>query len=176
MKKVFGWILMSVLILPAVTAQAKSETIFKQKNNPANFVRLQGIGRSEATTMKLSQPYTFTEDKMADILRSMRYSRRALFSDQVKNRRVFEEETIERYTPFLVQAFQQATPDQIVYMSVAQKRPWVIVRDDRITTLALWVSGQELHMRFDQTDYKLGGDYQANTPEGRKMRTNAVGL
>jgi hypothetical protein len=175
MKKIFGCILVLVLSLPPL-AWARSDVIWRQKNNAANFVRLIGIRGSKAETMALTQPYTFTEDKMADILRSLRYTRRALFTDKIKNRRVFEEETIERYTPLLVKAFAQATPQQMVYMSVAQKRPWYIIREDRLTQVALWVTGQELHLRFDETEAKLGGDYMAHTPEGQKMRARAVGL
>lgn len=177
MKKIFGMmLLLASLSFPFAAAEAKTEIIYKQKNNPANYVKLVGIKGSKAETMALSQPHTFTEDKMADILRSLRYSRKALFTDKIKNRKVFEEEYIEKYTPLLVKAFQEATPEQMIYMSVAQKRPWYILRDDRLTQAAMWITGQELHIRFDKTDAKLGGDYQAHTPEGQKMRSEAVGL
>ncbi len=157
-------------------AYAKTEFIYRQSNNPANYVKVADIGKSEAKTLNLNQPYNFTEDQMADILRSMRYSRTALFTDKVKTRRIFEEEYIEKYTPYLVKAFQEASPDQILYFSVAQKRPYYVIRDDKLTQVAMWVSGQELHMRFDKTEAKLLGDYAAHTPEGKKMRRDAKGL
>lgn len=156
--------------------EAKTEYIYRQGNNPANYVKVVKIGKSEAEELKLNQPYQFTEDKMADILRSMRYTRRALFSDKVKTRRVFEEETIEKYTPYLVKAFQEAGDRNMVYFSVAQKRPFYVVRDDKLTQVAMWVSGSDLHMRFDKTEAKLLGDYAARSPEGKKMRREAKGL
>lgn len=174
MKKILGIIMTLAFLSPAVPVEAKTKIIYKQKNNPANYVKL--VDFKEAKELHLNQPYNFTEDQMADLLRSLRYSKRALFSDQVKTRRVFEEEYIEKYTPLLVKAFKEATPEDMVYLSVAQKRPWYIVRDDRLTQVAMWVTGQELHTRFDKTEAKLAGDYQAHTPEGQKMRREAVGL
>ena len=158
------------------TGLAKTEYVYKQPNNPANFIKLADIGKDEAQTLQLNQPYQFTEDQMADILRSLRYNRKALFSDKIKTRRIFEEEYIEKYTPLLVKAFNESEKDQIVYWSVVQKRPFYVIRDDKLTQVAMWVTGQELHMRFDKTEAKLLGDYQARTQEGKKMRRNAIGL
>lgn len=170
--------ILAILLTASISgvAEAKTDFIYRQSNNPANYVKVVGISKSEAKTLNLNQPYTFTEGQIADILRSMRFSRTALFTDKVKTRRIFEEEYIEKYTPYLVKAFQEAGPDQMVYFSLVQKRPYYVIRDDKLTQVAMWVTGQELHMRFDKTEAKLLGDYAARTPEGKKMRMDAKGL
>lgn len=133
------WIL---LILPALCffvhpAQAKSKSIFKQANNPANFVKLVNISKKDAETLKLNHPYTFDEDQMADMLRSLRYNRRALFSKKIKERNVYEEEYVEQFAPLLVKAFKEVGPGQVVSFSIAQKRPWVIIRNDKLTAVRM---------------------------------------
>ncbi|MDX1386066.1 MAG: hypothetical protein R3257_00645, partial [bacterium] len=163
MKKLIFLSILLVSLSWSPASQAGKNDIYRQSNNPANFIRLINVPKERAAEVKLNQPYTFTEDQMADILRSLRYNRRAVFSDKVKTRRIFEEETIEKYTPFLVEAFKKVSPDQAVYFSVAQKRPWYVVRNDHLTQVEMWVVGQELHMRFGKTEAKLLGDYQART-------------
>ena len=175
MKRIPLLLLLGLFFLPASSYGLKNY-VYRQGNNPVNYVKFAKLSRAKRDTLSLNQPYTFTEDQMADILRSLRYNRRALFSDKIKTRKVFEEEYIERFTPYLVKAFKEVKPDQIVYFSVAQKRPYFIIRNDRLTQVAMWITGQELHVRFDKTDAKLPGDYKARTPEGRRMREIAVGL
>ncbi len=164
------------LLLGSSIASAKTETIYRQPNNPANFVKLEQISERKAAELKLNHPHVFTEDQMADMLRSLRYSRRSLFSDKEKIRQVFEEEYIEKFTPHLVKAFQEADNHEVVLFSVAQARPLVIIRNDRLTTVQMWVTGQELHIEFVKTEAKLEGDYKANTPEGQRLRENAETL
>ncbi len=175
MKRFLFSALLPLLLGPSVVL-AKTDTIYRQPNNPANFVKLEQIGARKAAELKLNHPYTFTEDQMADMLRSLRYSRRALFSDKEKIRQVFEEEYIEKFTPHLVKAFQEASNQEVVLFSVAQARPLVIIRNDRLTTVQMWVTGQELHIEFIKTEAKLEGDYKANTPEGQRLRENSETL
>lgn len=175
MKKFIAVFLFCAFVVPAGMAEARSVSIMKQPNNRANYIRLVSSGRKDKE-LQLNQPYTFTEMQMANILRSLRYNRRALFSDKIKYRNVWEEEYIERYVPLLVKAFAEAKPDQDVLVSVAQKRPYYIVRNDRLTQTRMWITGQELHIRFFKTEAQLLGDYKAYTQAGKKQIDNAKGL
>lgn len=174
MKKIFIVLAFLSFILP-LELRAKDENIYHRANNPADYVKLEGISEKEAETLNLRHPYTFTEDQMVDILATLRYSRKALFSDKEKIRSVFEMEYIKKYAPFLVEAFAKATTSQMVFMSVAQKRPLVIVRNDKLTQVRLWVIGSELHMKFVKTEAKLVGDYQAHTT-GTRLIEESKGL
>ncbi len=165
-----------IAFLPAPLALAKDVEIFKQANNPANYIRLDEIKDKKAETLQLNHPYTFTEDQMADIMRSLRYNRKALFSNKVKNRNVYEEEYVEKFAPLLVKAFAEVQPNQVVNFSIAQKRPWVIIRNDKLTAVRMWVTGNELTIDFLKTEAQLLGDYQANTQAGQKQINDAKGL
>jgi len=170
MKKIL--LLASLFLFTPCLARA-NDTIYSQSNNPANYVKLEGL---KSKTGDATQPFTFTQDQMEDIMRSVRYSRRSMFSDTEKIRSVFEWETIQKYAPKLVEAFSKAKPDQAVIFSIAQKRPLVILRNDRLTQVKMWVTGNnELHMYFIKTEAKLEGDYQAKTT-GRSLIENAKGL
>jgi len=175
MKKILLAMVVGVLLIPSI-AQAKKSTIYRQANNPANIIKLDKIGSKEATELQLNHPYTFSEDQMADILRSIRFNRRALFSQKVKTRHVYEEEYIEKYTPLLVKAFKEVGPKEVVYFSLAQQRPLFIIRNDRLTSVRMWVSGQELHIDFLKTEAKLQGDYKQRTQQGRRLIEDSKGL
>jgi hypothetical protein len=175
-KKMFLLLTLALFLAPHRSEASRKDYIFLQPNNPANYVKLEKLKKGEAEQMALSHPYTFTAEQMANILRSLVYSRQALFTDKVKSRQVFEEEYVEQYTPFLVEAFAKATPEQRVAMSVAQQRPLLIIRNDRLTQVRMWVAKDGLHVLFIKTEAKLLGDYQANTPGGQQLIDNAVGL
>lgn len=175
MRKLLSFFILFTLLIPA-TVLAKKSTIYRQGNNPANIIKLQKISRGQAERLNLSHPYTFTEDQMADVLRSLRYNRRALFSDKIKTRHVYEEEYIEKYTSLLVKAFQEVGPQEVVYFSLAQKRPLIIIRNDHLTAVEMWVTGQELHIKFLKTEAKLQGDYKQRTQQGRKLIMESKGM
>lgn len=171
---VSGLFLAAVSFIPS--AQAKTTYIYRQGNNPANYIKIVSKKAPEAEGLTLNQPYQLSEDKLADMLRSILYNRKALFSDKTKTRVVFTEDSIDKYTPYLVQAFQKAGPEDTVYFSVAQNYTKVVLRDPKLTEVAMWISGNDLYIRFDKTQAKLLGDYQARSPEGQKMREEAKGL
>ncbi len=174
MKKSLSTPIFSLLMFSFVflfTLQANAKTIYEQNNNPANYVKLQKNPDAESS----NHPYSFNNEVMADLLRSVRYSRKALFSDNIKTQFVFEEETVQKYTPYLIEAFQKASPEEAVFLSVAQSRPYAILRNDRLTQVRLWVESDGLHMNFVKTEAKLHGDYKSKTT-GKKLIRNAKGL
>lgn len=163
--------------MAALPGVARSDDyLYKQANNPANYVKLEKLKEKEAKALGLSMPHTFTEEQMIDILRTLRYSRKALFSDKEKIRSVYEMEYINKFSSYLVDAFAKAKADQAVVWSIVQKRPLVILRNDRLTQVRMWVSGNELHMNFIKTEAQLEGDYQSRTPEGARLIEDSKGL
>lgn len=173
MKKSLIPIVALILGFPCVAGA--SDYFYRQMNNQANYVKVEGMKDKEAKEIGLSMPHTFTEEQMIDILRTLRYSRRALFSDKEKIRNVFELEYIDKYAPYLVEAFAKAKPNQVVVWSVVQKRPLVVLRNDRLTQVRMYVAGNELYMDFIKTEAQLQGDYQAQTVGDRNIE-QAKGL
>lgn len=168
--KLFGAILTFLIVFCSYN-QLNAEVIYEQSNNPANYVKLE----KNREVKSANHPYSFDKDVMADLLRSVRYSRKALFSDDIKTNFVFEEESVQKYSPYLVEAFQKASPEQAVFLSLAQSRPYAIIRNDRLTQVRLWVEADGLHMKFIKTEAKLHGDYKSKTT-GKKLIYNAKSL
>ncbi len=170
MKKTLWFYALILLTFPAL-AQA-SNTIYSQPNNPGNFVKLEKFKPKEGT---LNQPHTFTDSEMRGILRSLKYGKKLILLKESPNRDIFDLEYIDKYTPYLIEAFSKATPEQAVIWSVVQKRPYFILRNDKLTVVRMWVSGSELHISFIKTEAKLQGDYQAKTT-GQRLIDQAQGI
>lgn len=168
-------LLLSLVLSSFPTWARANDIIYKRGNNQADYVKLEKLKESKAETLALNQPYKFTEEQMIDILRALRYTRKNLIGSGEKIRFVFELEYINKYAPYLVEAFGKVTPFQVVSWSVVQKRPLVIIRNDRLTEVRMWVIGQELHMDFIKMEAKLQGDYQAQTT-GDRLISQAKGL
>ncbi len=173
MKKSFACLAVLIAGLPLVARG--SDYIFKQPNNIANYIKLEKIKNSKAEELKITQPYTFTVEQLTDMLRSLRFSRKVIFSDKEKIRDVFEMEYINKFVPLLIEAFSKAKPNQVVLWSIVQKRPYVIIRNDHLTQVKMWVSGSELHIHFAKVEAKLQGDYQARTT-GERIIEAARGI
>lgn len=170
MKKSFS--LFSLLMF-ALSSPALAETLYKQPNNQANFVKLEKFKSKDGD--KLNQPYTFDETQLRAILSSLKYGKKLILLKESKNRDLYEVEYIDKFVPYLIQAFAKAKPDQAVVWSVVQKRPYFIIRNDKLTIVRMWVVGDELHMDFVKTEAKLQGDYQAKTT-GQKLIDDAKSI
>lgn len=154
------------LFLFSLSLPALAETIYQQPNNQANYVKLEKYKSKDAP--KPTQPYTFDETQLRAILSSLKYGKKLILLKESKSRDLFEVEYIDKFVPYLIQAFAKATPEQAVAWSVVQKRPYFIMRNDKLTIVRMWVVGNELHLDFIKTEAKLQGDYQAKTT-GQKL-------
>ncbi|HKY63624.1 MAG TPA: SHOCT domain-containing protein [bacterium] len=161
------------ILMFALSSPALAETIYKQPNNQANFVKIEKFKSEDGET--LNQPYNFDETQLRAILSSLKYGKKLILLKESKNRDLYEVEYIDKFVPYLVQAFAKAKPNQAVVWSVVQKRPYFIIRNDKLTIVRMWVVGSELHMDFIKTEAKLQGDYQAKTT-GQKLIDEAKSI
>ena len=161
------------LLLSTFSLPSLAETIYKQPNNQANFVKIEKFKPEDGG--QPNQPYTFDETQLRAILSSLKYSKKLILLKESKNRDLFEAEYIDKFAPYIVQAFAKAKPDQAVVWSVVQKRPYFIIRNDKLTIVRMWVVGSELHLDFVKTEAKLQGDYQAKTT-GQKLIDEAKSI
>ncbi|MCC7344814.1 MAG: SHOCT domain-containing protein [Deltaproteobacteria bacterium] len=167
--QIFSLVLLSV---PALAA--RGATVYQQPNNQANFVKLEKF-KPKGPEVQLNHPHTFTDEQIRAILRSLKYSKKLILLKESKNRDIFELEYIDKFAPYLIEAFAKATPEQAVIWSVVQKRPYFIIRNDKLTSVRLWIVGDELHMDFLKVEAKLQGDYQAKTT-GQRLIDEAKGV
>ncbi|MCC6272845.1 MAG: SHOCT domain-containing protein [Deltaproteobacteria bacterium] len=167
--QIFSLVLLSV---PALAV--RGATVYQQPNNPANFVKLEKF-KPKGPEVQLNHPHAFTDEQIRAILRSLKYSKKLILLKESKNRDIFELEYIDKFAPYLMDAFAKATPEQAVVWSVVQKRPYFIIRNDKLTIVRMWIVGNELHMDFLKVEAKLQGDYQAKTT-GQRLIDEAKGV
>lgn len=173
-------IVFSAAVVATLGFSVKAEAntlVWKQANNPANYVVLEKMKNAKAEDLVLNHPYTFDPKKLTDMLLSLRYNKALLFRKDVQDSQVFfDEDTLEnKFVPHIVEAFQKASPEEVVVFSIVQKDPLFIIRNDRLNVIRAYVAQDGLHVEFIKTDAKLLGDYQAHTV-GTKMIDGAKGI
>jgi hypothetical protein len=154
-----------------------STRVWEQANNPANYVVLEKLKESKAEELILNHPYTFDPKKLTDMFLSLRYNKALVFRKDIQDQQIFFDiDTLEKkFIPHIVEAFQKATPNQVVVFSIVQKDPYFIIRNDRLNVIRTFLAQDGLHVIFLKTDAKLLGDYQAHT-KGQMMIDSAHGL
>ncbi len=156
---------------------AGNKRIWQQSNNPANYIGLASAKESQIGDMVLDHPYTFDPKKLTDMLLSLRYNKKMLLRKGIQDKALFfDAELLEnKFVPKIVEAFQEAGPDQVVVISIVQKDPYFIVRNDRLNIIYAYMAQDGLHLNFVKSDAKLFGDYQAHKT-GFSLRENAVSM
>ena len=154
------------------------ERIWRQANNPANYVVIEEFDKSDNPAgMVLNHPYEFDPKLFTDMLLSVRYNKDYILRKDIKDKQVFFDIALveKTFVPRIVEAFKKATPNQVVVFSIVQKDPYVVVRNDRLNIVRAFVAQDGLHLNFVKADAKLYGDYKAHTT-GRSLIDSAKGL
>ncbi len=156
---------------------AGNKRLWQQANNPANYIGLASAKESKIGDSVLNHPYTFDPKKLTDMLLSLRYNKKMLLRKGIQDKQLFFDAALveNKFVPKIVEAFEEAGPDQVVVISIVQKDPYFIVRNDRLNVIQAYVAQDGLHLNFVKSDAKLFGDYQAHKT-GFAMREGAVGL
>ncbi|MBL7685605.1 MAG: SHOCT domain-containing protein [Deltaproteobacteria bacterium] len=175
--KFFNRLLIALVLSFSFVNLAHAELIWKQANNPANYVVLEKAKGNIAEESVINHPYSFDPKKLTDMLLSLRYNKALAFRKDLEDRQVFfDADTLEnKFVPHIVEAFQKASPEQVVVFSIVQKDPYFIVRNDRLNVVRAYVAQDGLHVTFIKTDAKLLGDYQAHMTGAKKIE-QAKGL
>jgi len=179
MKKHFSYPMLIIFVLLFVSSQVEAKSkIWQQANNPANSVGLQNLKDSEAEELALNHPYTLDPKKLTDMFLSIRYNKDLVFRKDLQDSQVFFDVDLfeKKFAPRIVEAFQKATPKQVVEVSIVQKDPLVIIRNDRLNVFKAFINQEGLHVQFIKTDAKLGGDYQKKGASGQRLVANSKSL
>jgi hypothetical protein len=96
---------------------------------------------------------------------SLRYNKAMMLREDLKDRQIFFDVDLleKKFMPHIVEAFQKASPRQVVVISIVQKDPYFIIRNDRLNVMRTFVAADGLHIQFLKNDVKMLGDYQAHT-------------
>lgn len=176
--KLWMFLLLSLAVsLISTDSWAANKRIWQQANNPANYVGLASAKESQVGDVVIDHPYTFDPKKLTDMLLSLRYNKKMMLRKGIEDKALFfDAEMLEnKFVPKIVEAFQEAGPDQLVVISIVQKDPYFIVRNDRLNIIYAYMAQDGLHLNFVKSDAKLFGDYQAHKT-GFSLRENAVSL
>lgn len=152
-----------------------AKTTYIVTNNRFNYVKLKEVGGKEAEALRLTHPATLDETGLRAALASINLSRSYVVKKEVDAQQVFDEAAINYLAPALVRAFAQASPQEIVVFSYNSKNPYFIIRNDRLNICKAWVSGDELHIKFEKLYAKLVGDTDKRGNEA-KLIAQAKGL
>jgi hypothetical protein len=149
-------LLVAAILLPATGLARKTTYIVTNKR--LNYVKLVEVKASVAEEHNMSHPVDIPTSKMRDILEALTLSKEHLIGEKVDTRQVFDERAVGYLAPALSRAFREAKPNEEVQFSYVVKSPYFIIRNDRLTMIDAWVSGNELFLDFKKLYAKLSGD------------------
>lgn len=162
-----------LLILQSTLVLADAEYVYRQR---INWVKIDKASPKNVPLGSLRHPYTaLTVEQMEGMLLSIKISKRFLLKKEVDSADVFNSYEARKYAPFIVEALAKASPDQTVNFSIIHKRPFFILRNDRLTMGNAWVADDGIHFQFAKLFAKMTGDYEASAQMDRAVR-NAKSL
>lgn len=147
---------------------SSGDYIYRQR---INWVKLQDASSKEFSAGELKHPSTsITTTQMEAMLLSIKISKKYVLSKQVDAVDVFSEWEAHKYAPMIVEALAKATPDQTVNFSIVHKRPFFILRNDRLSMANVFVASDGVHFQFIKIFAQLNGDYEASAHMDKAIR------
>lgn len=161
MKKILlsitGFFIALFLIAPHAEALGKNY-IYRSR---AQWVKLEKLTKKELAGQSLSHPTSqITSDQMEAMLMTLQMQKGTLFKKELNTTQIFNDLEAKRFAPYIVQALNQATPQEVVNVSVIHKRPYFILRNDYVSNISIFLTDQGLHFYFNKLFARLDGDYQ----------------
>lgn len=145
-----------------------SPYIYRQR---VNWVKIDKASPKEFPLHDLKHPYTaLTPEQMEAMLFSIKISKRYTLKKEIDSVDVFSSWEARKYAPYLVEALAKAEPEQVVSFSIVHKRPFFILRNDRLTMGNLFVASDGIHFQFTKLFAKLEGDYEASGHMDKAVR------
>lgn len=158
MKRAVAFIFLVALVFVSGSAHSAKDYLYRHR---ANWVKLEKLSKKQLAGQQLSHPYQeISSEQMAAMLLSITIHKGEIFKSEKKTVQVFSAEEANKFAPLLVQALEQASPNEVVNMAIVHKRPYFIIRKDLISVLNVFVQDSELHFHFTKIFAKLEGDYK----------------
>lgn len=153
---------------------AFSGTVIYKSTNKIDLVKLDSAKKAEKEG-GLNHPYDFDADQLRAILSSVHFNKKVLFIKDIEDRGLFAPENVEFLTPYLKEAFQKASKEEVVVASYFTRDTKLVVQSDRLTIFRAYVKEDGLHIKFTKLYAKLLGDRVTKganraTAEARGMR------
>lgn len=150
------------LLLIVIMATLVSSCGFKNRkgyyydNHRFNFVRVEDF--KEAPHGTVDHPYKFSEPEISTILKMVEIKKGSSFTEDEKEKTVFDSYSIGKLTPPIVKAFSEITPNQRIAFAFMIKDPAFVLKNDRLSNGWMWVEDGKLHIEFDMIYVKVTAD------------------
>src|SRR3989338_9893181 len=168
MKLFSVFLFLSLAFLLSGFALADADYVYRQR---INWVKIDKASPKSVPLGSLKHPYTaLTVEQMEGMLLSIKISKRYVLKKEIDSADVFNSYEARKYAPFIVEALAKATPDQVVNFSIIHKRPFFILRNDRLTMGNVWAADDGIHFQFAKLFAKITGDYEASAQMDRAVR------
>ena len=128
-----------------------------QSGNNIDYVKI-AEARGDETAGGLRHPAALKPDQLRAMLRSVNFNKRVLLAEDIEDRQLFGERSIEFLAPYLVEAFGQLGPKEVVVVSFFTQSRKFGVMNDRLTIFRAFVMEDGLHLKFSKIYAKLLGD------------------
>lgn len=151
-------ILALFLAAPAIVQAKKTTYVFTDRK--FNSVKREELKKKEWKKRgELNHPFEIDPSLLRKHLAGIHVSRKILLSEKVTESEVFNAESLDRMLPHILRAFREATPKEGVTISFLREEKKSLVRDDRLTILDAWISGEKLHLKFHKLMAKIPNNY-----------------
>lgn len=167
MRKAVFFALIAVM-LPSYAIAKK--TTYIVTNHRFNYVKLVELSAKDVSKLGgITQPKDIDEAKMRAVLKTVKMSRRHLFSKEIDSQEVFDDSSINYLAPALSKAFRDAKDNEKVVFSYLMKNPFFIIRNDRLNLGSAWIHDNELNIKFDKLYAKVTGNTDARGNEAKAV-------
>jgi len=155
MKKIFFIFLF--LLTPVFSVLAKNDYIYRSR---INWVKLDELSKKQLGGFTLKHPYTGVDEReMQAMLQSIQMNKGSALKSDIKTSEVFDIDEARKYAPLIVQALAKAAPNEVVNISLVHKRSKMVLRNDYLTMVNIFVTDDGVHFYFGKLFAKLEGDY-----------------
>lgn len=172
MKRIF---LLALLFVFVSAEAAAAKTTYIITNKRFNYVKLKEVKGGVAEGRNMTHPVSIDVDGLKAALASIKLSKRYIIKKEAENQQVFDESAINFLAPNMATAFSRATPVEEIVVSYLSKNPLFILRNDTLNIATCWISGNELHVKFNKLFAKISGDVDKRGNEA-KAASKARGL
>ncbi len=134
-----------------------ADTFIYKSSNKIDYLKIDQAKKVEKEG-GLKHPHSFSPDKIREILRSIRFNRKAIIFADIREDQLFPERNVEFLAPYLIEAFNKVEPEQVVVISFFTERSDNVLPDDRLTIFRAYLKEDGLHLKFSKLYAKLLGD------------------
>lgn len=168
-------IIFAVMII-ALFASCKTQNRkgYYYDNHRFNYVKLEKF--KDVGSRNITQPTVVTEPEISTILKTIEIKKGSAFSKKEKVKNIFDDYSVAKLTPHIVQAFADATPEQRIGFAFMVKDPHFIVRNDRLNSGWMWSEDGKIHILFDKIWVKVQGDTDKKGYQAQRQLEKARGL